>query len=539
MAGGDDRLSELPDDLLRRVLHFVPLKEAASTTALSRRWRAPLWLSSGGVNLETGMENVYYSLPRRDDFARFFSRRDAYISAAVRTLDAADVPATRLTMRLDSDLNESVDEFLSWPPRNMDEVVSSYTNLIDVGLSHRAARSVEELRIDANDTADEYSLFDNWGCLYTVTLHTLPLETLRALELTSCKGLLYPRQATAIVLPRLSSLQLSHCEQHLSSLQRVIDAAPALDAVHLESVLIDVADKDDAPPTPSPNARCLRCPAAKVLVLDSCTWEEKKYLHTYGYDVVDVDGLKIDAPRLRRFRYKGPFPSFSFSPRPLEWEQVDLDFSGRANNGKKKDLDRDLDTFWRFARSFTSTKEMRLKVNNLEDIAVLTEARRVELLPAFRRLQRLEIQGAHSTKGRAATLIILNMLRCCPVLTALRINLTAAEQQDNASNEKGVAGTRIPQKEIQIAALLGPSHLYQCLKSSLTRVGLQFRLGKSDCLGLKLIKFLAENAMVLKEMYIDGGDQNLCEQMNPKTEKWNSKRRKSGATSFVILPLKR
>jgi hypothetical protein len=245
MTGGDDRLSELPDDLLRRVLHFAPLKEAASTTALSWRWRAPLWLSSGGVNLHTGIENVHFS--RRDDSARFFSSRDTYVSAAARTLDAADVPVTRLTIRLDSDLDDSADEFLSWPPRNMDKVVSRYTNLLDVTLSHQAARSVEELRIVANDPAEKYSLFDTRHCLYTVTLHTLPLETLRALELTSCKGLLYPRQAAAIVLPRLSSLRLSHCQQHLSSLQRAIDAAPALDAVHLKSVLIDATEKDDAP----------------------------------------------------------------------------------------------------------------------------------------------------------------------------------------------------------------------------------------------------------------------------------------------------
>jgi hypothetical protein len=70
-------------------------------------------------------------------------------------------------------------------------------------------------------------------------------------------------------------------------------------------------------------------------------------------------------------------------------------------------------------------------------------------------------------------------------------------------------------------------------------VGLQFQLEKSNCLGVKLIKFFAENAIVLEEMYIAGGDDNLCKHMNPKTEKWNSKRRKSGATSFVVLPLKR
>jgi hypothetical protein len=69
--------------------------------------------------------------------------------------------------------------------------------------------------------------------------------------------------------------------------------------------------------------------------------------------------------------------------------------------------------------------------------------------------------------------------------------------------------------------------------------GLAVQLEKSNCLGVKLIKFFAENAMALEEMYIDGGEEKFCEQMNPKIDKWNSKRRKSGATSFVVLPLKR
>ncbi|CAO2149925.1 unnamed protein product [Urochloa humidicola] len=39
MAANPDRLSDLPDDLLRRILHFAPAREAASTAMLSRRWR--------------------------------------------------------------------------------------------------------------------------------------------------------------------------------------------------------------------------------------------------------------------------------------------------------------------------------------------------------------------------------------------------------------------------------------------------------------------------------------------------------------------
>ena len=104
-AGGRDRLSELPDDLLRCILHFAPLKEAASTTALCRRWRAPLWLSSGALNLETWTTNA--AAPsrvekdrrrRRQDKVRFFSGSDDFVSAAKGALDAAAVPVTRLTL---------------------------------------------------------------------------------------------------------------------------------------------------------------------------------------------------------------------------------------------------------------------------------------------------------------------------------------------------------------------------------------------------------------------------------------------------------
>uniref|UniRef100_A0ACD5XAB6 Uncharacterized protein n=1 Tax=Avena sativa TaxID=4498 RepID=A0ACD5XAB6_AVESA len=531
---GADRLSELPDDLLRRILRFAPLREAASTTALSRRWRAPLWRSSGALNLETGNLKRYYDNPR------FFTRRDDFVSAAVRALGAADVPVTRLTLRLESDLQERLGDFDSWyRDTSLDKVVSRFTDLVDVVLSHPAARRVEELRVVAEHRRDHYSRTHDQRGLYMLTLDSVQLETIHVLELTHCKGLLHQRQkADVLLLPRLSSLRLSSCVQQLSALQSVIDAAPALATLHLEFVLINASSSNEEPTT-----RRLRCPAATMLVLDSCSWEEETQCrHSSGYNykkMVDVHAVEMDAPRLRRFRYKGPLLSFSFSQQPSELDQVDLDFSGKKNKDPEPEHDLAA-SFWPFTRSFTSTKEMRLRVNNLEDIALLSEARRAELLPAaFRRLERLEVQaGADLNKGKAAAMAILNLLRCCPVLSALRIILTA-EHAEASSNKKGAPScTRIAQKEIQIAAL-AQCHLFQCLQRSLRRVGLQFQLEKSNCLGVKLIKFFAENAMVLEEMYVDGGDEKLCEHMNPKTEKWNSKRRKSGATCFVVLPLKR
>ncbi|CAM0885543.1 unnamed protein product [Alopecurus aequalis] len=504
------RLSELPNDLLRRVLHFAPLKEAASTTALSRRWRAALYLSSGAVNIETGVEKRYYSsLP--DDSARFFAYRDAFDSAALGALDAATVPVTRLTLRLESDLHIPAADYMTrWRDDKDHVVVSRYTGLVDAVLSRRAARRVEELRLDAKKRDDYY--YANWVGFYTVRLNSLPSETLRVLELNNCRGLLYQSQAPAVVLPRLSSLRLTYSVQHLSSLQNVIDAAPALGVVRLEHIQIDATDEAAKKGT----TRRLRCPAATMLVLDSCLWvEEKQTRSSYSYETtVDVDGVEIDATRLRHFRYNGPVRNFSFSPLPSELENVDVDFFKHGYKGNSKDPNHFLENFWRFAWSFSNTKEMRLSVDHLEDIAILSEVRRVELLPSFHRLHRLEVQGVHWMKVKISTVMaVLNLLLCCPVLSALRINLTA--KHEYASNKEG-AHTRIPQEEIQIAAMLGPRHFYRCLQSSLTRVGLQFQLEKSDCLGVKLIKFFAENAMVLKEMCIDGGDKNLCREMSPR-----------------------
>jgi hypothetical protein len=75
MSCSADRLSDLPNDLLLRVLQFAPAKESASTTVLSRGWRSSLWCSSGAVNLETRIEDYrdLYCYGRHGDKVLFFS----------------------------------------------------------------------------------------------------------------------------------------------------------------------------------------------------------------------------------------------------------------------------------------------------------------------------------------------------------------------------------------------------------------------------------------------------------------------------------
>jgi hypothetical protein len=146
----------------------------------------------------------------------------------------------------------------------------------------------------------------------------------------------------------------------------------------------DDNDEGFTPPHPKEAApRGLRCPAATVLVLDRCKWEEKDHdQNKYGYHSTNRDAIidmVIHAPRLRRFTYKGLLRPFTFSRPPPELEHVDLHFFMDDHNYRHRNRaqNRDLATFWQFSQSFTSTKEMRLSVDHLEDIAVLREETQV------------------------------------------------------------------------------------------------------------------------------------------------------------------
>ncbi|KAF7032714.1 hypothetical protein CFC21_043862 [Triticum aestivum] len=455
MAGGVDRLSDLPDELLLRVLRFVPAKKAAATAALSRRWRSPLWRSSGAVNLETFVEGYEYDDDYSSRYVRyerkeaakalFFSRRDAFVSAAVAALDAADVPVTRLTLRLKYSYLDSIWMFLDLDPDRYRGLPSPDGHVLASLLSHQAARRVEELRLvdveydgSRGHTHDrqegEVDVTLSVGALvgvFVLSLGALPSENLRLLDLANCCELVPPPPAAAVVFPRLSSLRMRRCTTRLDTLQSLVDAAPALATVRLESVVVAQHDH---------RCRPLKKPCSASQRPPCSSWR--------GKAAIAAVPVEIDAPRLRRFRYKGLLRPFSLSPRPPDLAHADLHFvpRGRDERGNKIEIlagniifhgrgnktgSRDLEPLWRFLGNFTGAKELKLSINPPEDMAVLTEARRAELLPAFSILERLELNGVHRPKGKTAAVAIANLLRCCPALRDLRINLTAEHHYPN------------------------------------------------------------------------------------------------------------
>ncbi|KAM0828904.1 hypothetical protein ACQ4PT_067214 [Festuca glaucescens] len=310
---------------------------------------------------------------------------------------------------------------------------------------------------------------------------------------------------------------------------------------------------------PSTETVRLRCPAATVLVLDRCNWKvnPRPWPHQDKHVVLTVE---IDAPRLQCFRYKAILPTVSLSPSPPDLAHAELHFVPRrddenknkyfSNQKRKSDNDpsreRELDlvAFWRFLQSFPNARELKLRVTALEHIALLSKARRLELLPVLSNLHRLELHGVHRPKGMTAAVAIANLLRCCPALGDLLINLTVAhhepeyqhsedvflERKFRSERDKsicllnrycssalmtpsleGIAEGTNYEDVSEIPGLSRPS--FDCLHSSLTRVGLRFRLEEANYFGVKLIKFFTENAMVLEEMCIDAGNEKLGEHM--------------------------
>ncbi|EAZ18622.1 hypothetical protein OsJ_34144 [Oryza sativa Japonica Group] len=540
MAAGAavDRISDLPDDLLQRVLHFVPAKEAASTSLLSSRWR-----STGAVNLAVHV--------RRDQEREFFSARDAFVRSAHAALAAAAGHVRRLTMHVETErmricMQLTADAFLHRDPEDWERKHDVVAGVV----SHPASRRVEELRVAAAVVEAYWPSFDGEVTSssegeFRLCLDAQPSETLRVLDLAGCGGLSAAAAAAGVVaLPRLTTLRLRLCNLQISDLQGIIDAAPELATVHLESVFLAGTAEE--------GCVRLRFPAATTaLAMINCGADCYACGGCYG-------ATEIDAPRLRSFKYTGFARRFSLvspaaAPPPDDTvvARAELHFLDHFHH---KDAD-------------AADTSLKLKVSHLKHIAVAGGAAgRRALLLRFNGVERLDLTARHAdaaasggrTTTTSTTVAIANLLRCCPNLRDLAIRLT--RMVPHGSTKNGVyahdllrerrradldeSARRFARRRRRGSStkkdlddVSGDIHglsgrIFHCLRSSLRRVGIQFHLDEhNDCIGVRLIKFFAENAICLEEMCIDGGNQRMHDHINHMVQRWIAGRRCSSAKS--------
>jgi hypothetical protein len=265
-----DHLSTLPDGLLWRILSFVPAKEGASTAVLSRRWRS-IWWSSGAVNLEWRLKCIF---------------RGAFFRGARSALAAVHAHSTkvrRFSLHVESENHSHTGQSLT-------------RQRIRSVLSNPAIHRVEELRINAADTRDQLFLMmlPRWRTgtreFYRLSFGALPSQALRVLHIVNCRRLKPPNSRATF--PSLTDLHLQGCIFSLTSgLQRVVDAAPRLTTLHLQS--FSFSRGDSATP-----------PCYRVLLRTCCSTSVLARLYTTGSSrsafgfIYDVHGLELEHARL-------------------------------------------------------------------------------------------------------------------------------------------------------------------------------------------------------------------------------------------------
>ncbi|KAK1642462.1 hypothetical protein QYE76_060267 [Lolium multiflorum] len=552
VAAARDRLSYLSDDLLTHILSFAPTREAASTTALSRRWRRPLWLATAAVNLDYRS----YTSTTAGDHLRWRAMDDADHAFAFRRSNGCRPKKLNVLMRDDATTHR---DLLRCAPPAVERVEDSEEEEQDaVGFEeedhagivngeeddaggepereekgkHEDTAPVEEgagsiVEEDSGNGIEELRM--EWldhGCPCITRTHaisslSLPYATLRVLELTGC--MLQPQSDSdrrrRVTFPFLEALRLRRCRAELTTLQDMISAAPRLADVRLEAVLF--LDEHDV--------YRLRCPAATVVVMANCG----EHLLNGLYNA--CCSVKLNAPRLRRFHYvqaAGHFSddtSFSLeSPTTLPLDHVHLALPSTPAINLRHSL----------LSAVRHTSLLRLTVFSLSDL----DDGYMPML--FSRLERLEIQelsGWCALDHAAAVVGVVDLLSSCPCLRELRLKFIWRKyvRENNADpadvmaaiadfspcrsmdDEEAEAADCCNDLEDDLQGRLSRRCRLDCLR----RVVVEFDAEELTCFQVRLLKFLAREAGTLEEVVVDGGKGYDSSHIDRKVARWRRKQR--------------
>jgi hypothetical protein len=517
-----DSFSLLPDDLLVRVIFFLPVRDAARTSVLSRRWR-PLWLSTDALNLDSSS----YGSSRPNQYSRSlepYKLKKRLLSDAGAALHAAGrCLVTKLSLFVNGKderycrdvMNDSTSAFGYYGTRR-----DPYDLLVEL-LAVAELRRIEELRLDFyTEKKENYMLY-----LYNLDAAVLPSNTLRVLDL-ACSWIKLPQGdgGATFLLPRLSVLRLRRCYSAMKDLEDFIRAAPCLDSLHIQC-----HNFNSYRPT-SCDRLTLHCPTVTSLTLASLRLEPN-------------ESIEVDAPCLHTFKYEGGFVDFSIKPpAATELARVELAFIFYLPEKPW------FGPFWRFIHKFRQAKILKLKVPNIEGIAVHKDFQHEHLvmLPG---LQRLELEGHCSDDpGRRgdAAVAVANMLQCCPVMNSLQIRIIKPNNsfrdisgsrvsvlQDFRASLNLYEGRRYP-KEItamtdapnassQVADLPGLSGCeFDCLRNHLKNVKLEFELKDLNTFEVCLARFFGENVSVLEVLQIDDGKRKFLSHISWMVDRWRA-----------------
>ncbi|KAL6593946.1 hypothetical protein ACP70R_048847 [Stipagrostis hirtigluma subsp. patula] len=494
-----DRFAALPDAVLVRVISFLPVRDAARTAVLSRRWRH-LWLRTGALNLDTRPYGRYFYEIREPLF------RDA--GAALRRLLP---PVTSLSLLVAGEGGNDCQLIIGFSTYSRSSAWSYEPCCLDSLLADPALRRLEELRLRF-EIKEKQSL----RYIYQLRPEALPGHTLRSLDLACCRIEMPAAGAGAAAFPRLVSLRLDRCSVPAHHLEALTGAAPSLATLRIQG--LDTYFYDPKRTERSRDRVALRCPnLAAVSMAD-----------------VNVP-FDIDAPRLRTFSYRGPYTEFVFASDTTNLARADLNFTSYYQ-GQETELPF---LVWRCLGSLRHAKTLKLTVPSIEDIVLDKNTHGDEQMAVvFQSLEHLELEGAvQSGRRKDQADAIAALLQCCPVIRELQVRFkedrwsylerrhgrtrTEFEVSMDSFNGRRSMLNDDDSRYLSVADLQGLSgHWFNCLHNHLKVVKLQFELKELDSFEVSLAKFFAENCKVLEDLQIDDGRHTFSGHINFWVERW-------------------
>ncbi|KAK1679049.1 hypothetical protein QYE76_039897 [Lolium multiflorum] len=519
-----DLFCRLPDDLLIHAISFLPVRDAARTAVLSRRWR-PLWLRTDTLNLDSSsyycdlLWNTdpwgYVGLDASQVKARLFSDARPALRAPGRH------PVRKLSLFVKGRDDTYCKGVITSAPHWGCYWDDSYRD--PAAYDHVAALllvkellNIQELRLRFESVEEEQLCY-----IYDLDPAVLPGRSLRVLDIARCR-IRPPPGTGADVLPCLSVLRLYNCSSPTNDLKDFISAMRSLKTLHIENHDFYSYSDDSS----SGDRFAVNSPTVTAITLVGLKLRANK-------------GIELDAPRLRTFKYNGlPVDFFVKSP-PAELARVEIDLTpGRPHyyDDRKHAF---FDSLWQFLRSLRHMRILKLNVLNIEGIAAEHEH-----LVTLHTLERLEIEGPSdpSRRNDAAT-AIANLLQSCPVIRDLHIRIVNRDYNGMVIEDVVPRAhfdvsldlfERRYTKEIRgmidgehgfpvIADLPGLTGCrFNCLQNHLKNVKLQFVRKEMDSFEISLAKFLAENCMVLERLEIDDGKHNFLSHINLMVERWRT-----------------
>ncbi|CAL5051786.1 unnamed protein product [Urochloa decumbens] len=472
-----DPFSDVPDDLLVHIISFLPVRDAARTAVLARRWR-PLWLLTGSINLDsasyrkqTRTYSYYNNTDDEIDGGRLFADA-ADALAAIATTSRPKRPVRRMSLFMEAYSDQACGAALGFGSGGRYSNHDNNYSRLQYLLVEPSLRELEEVRVGFRLTKDDH-------LRYILKLVLRPeflpsAQSLRVLDLAFTRLELPTAAGGGVSFPRLASVRLVKCSILISQLEALTRAAPALAALHIES-------PDGGYGIHDTDRLLLHCPNLVALTMADA----------YLGSVID-----LYAPRLRSFSYSG---------------------------------------------GLRSTKALKLRLLHVKHLLVDEGALDEPLPVLYRleRLELEAPQDPDRRKDSAAAMATL--LRQCPVIChcQLQFEETYSWRRKGANvRSKFDASVELfnkrESKEINALMLEDDGEdsscvpdlpgltgcWFSCLQSHLKYVKLQFELTRLNCFEVCLAKFFAENCKVLEALQIEDGDQHFLSHINRKVERW-------------------